>query len=156
MVLRNIGQGAARDISFEFSAPLESPESEDSLFIPPVNEQPYFARGLDYLAPGVEIPCLWGSMITLADFLRERGQDDGVVVTSRYSSLDGRQRYETRWTLNPLLMASRVSARRKGNNEIAEATEEIAASLGYVVDRWRNELRVSTEADRERRNEDRG
>jgi ABC-type nickel/cobalt efflux system permease component RcnA len=151
VVLRNIGQGAARDISFEFSAPMESPESVDNPFIPPVNEQPYFARGLDYLAPGAEIPCLWGSMIDLADFLRERGQNDGVIVTSRYGSLDGGQRYETRWTLNPLLMANRISARRKGIHEIAEATEEVAANVGYVVDRWRNELHASTEAEREGR-----
>jgi ABC-type oligopeptide transport system substrate-binding subunit len=59
VVVRNIGKGAARDITFQFSAPLESPESAaaHSLVIP-VNEQLYFQQGMDYLAPGAEILCL--------------------------------------------------------------------------------------------------
>jgi hypothetical protein len=38
-----------------------------------VNELPYFMNGIDYLAPGAERSTMWDSMITLKDFLEERG-----------------------------------------------------------------------------------
>lgn len=43
VVLRNIGKGAAKDITFEFSANMEAPESIDNPLWVPVNEQPYFS-----------------------------------------------------------------------------------------------------------------
>jgi hypothetical protein len=55
-VVRNIGRGAAKDIAFEFSAPLESSISDQEH--PEVishNELPYFQEGLNFLAPGAEI-----------------------------------------------------------------------------------------------------
>ncbi len=112
VVLRNIGKGAAKDITFEFSAPMESPQSADpGSLVKPVNEQPYFQRGMPFLAPGAEIRCLWGSMIDLAQFLRDRNLEDGITITSRYESLTG-DSYETPWTVNPLLIADRVSLER--------------------------------------------
>lgn len=108
VVLRNIGKGAAKDITFGFSAPLEMPRGNSNPDLIPVNEQPYFKRGMDYLAPGAEIPCFWGSMIELAPLLRERGLHDGITITSRYKSLTG-EPHKTEWTVNPLLMARRIS-----------------------------------------------
>jgi hypothetical protein len=55
VVLRNIGQGAAKDITFDFSAPMEIPEGANNPRVVPVNEQGYFKRGLDFLAPGAEL-----------------------------------------------------------------------------------------------------
>lgn len=148
VVVRNIGQGAAKDISFEFSSPMESPESVDPHnMVVAVSEQPYFVRGISYLAPGAEIRCLWGSMRNLADFLRQRMPEEGITVTSRYRSLAG-QLEETPWTVNPLLMASRLYTPNKGVNEVAEATEQLASDLRQVVDTWTGEFRVSTRADR--------
>lgn len=43
VVLRNIGKGAAKDITFDFSAPMEIPEGVNNTLLVPVNEQPYFA-----------------------------------------------------------------------------------------------------------------
>lgn len=60
VVLRNIGQGAAKDISFKFSDRMESPGSKQTSDILPISEQPYFKQGMDYLAPGAEIRCFWG------------------------------------------------------------------------------------------------
>jgi hypothetical protein len=145
VVVGNIGKGAARDITFQFSAPLESAESAapHSLVIP-VNEQPYFQQGMDYLAPGAEILCLWGSMINLAEFLRKRGLQDGTTVTSKYKSLTG-ESFETEWILNPLLIASRLSlGEGKGVKDIAEATEKIAEILSTPVSSIHGELRVTT------------
>jgi hypothetical protein len=56
VVVRNIGKGAAKDITFEFSAPMVSSLSQrEGSEIPPVNELEYFKRGIDFLAPGAEI-----------------------------------------------------------------------------------------------------
>jgi hypothetical protein len=112
IVVRNIGKGAAKNITFEFSDPIESPQSADPTSVMrPLNEQPYFQRGMPFLAPGAEIRCLWGSMIDLAQFLRDRNLEDGITITSRYESLTG-DSYETPWTVNPLLIADRVSLER--------------------------------------------
>jgi hypothetical protein len=153
VVVRNTGRGSAKNISFELSADLESPESADpNSLVQPVNQQPYFERGIDYLAPGAEITTLWGSMVNLAQFLRDRGLHDGITITSRYESLTG-EVWETEWTVNPLLMASRLNlgGSEKGPNEIAEAIEELSATLQGAVDARYGELRVSTYADRQSR-----
>jgi hypothetical protein len=107
LVVRNIGKGAAKDISFKFSAPIEVPEGTYNPIVVPVNEQPYFKRGMDYLAPGAEIPTFWGSMPTLAPYLRNKGLQDGVTITSHYRSLAG-EPHSTEWIVNPLLMESRL------------------------------------------------
>ena len=51
VVVRNVSQGAARDVSFELSASIESSEG----FV--VSELPHFKYGMDFLAPGGEISC---------------------------------------------------------------------------------------------------
>lgn len=154
VVVRNIGRGGAKDISFEFSAPLESRLSVDpNSMIGPVNEQPYFANGLDFLAPGAEISCLWDSMITLSPFLKQRGLQEGIKATSRYKSLLGEPN-ETEWTLNPLLVAGTVDlVEGKGIKEIAEATEEIADILNTPMSGRYGELQVTTEEERQRRDQ---
>ena len=112
LVIRNIGRGAAKNITFEFSAPIESPQSADpNSLVRPLNEQPYFQEGFDYMAPGMEYKCFWASMSDLPDLLRERGLQKGITITSRYEALTG-EPYETPWTVNPLLIADRVSLER--------------------------------------------
>ena len=105
IVVRNIGKGAAKNITFEFSDPIESPQSADPTSVMrPLNEQPFFQEGFDYRAPGREYKCFWASMRDLPQFLRDRGLQNGIRVTSRYEALSGKA-YETPWTINPLLMA---------------------------------------------------
>lgn len=152
VVVRNIGRGAARNISSQFSAPVESPESADphSLVVP-VNEQLYFKRGMDFLSPGAELPCLWGSMINLAPFLRERGLQDGITVTSKYESLLG-ESFENEWVLNPLLVASRTYlGGEKGVKEVAEAIEQVAEILSAPMDFVHGEVQVTTHEERQKR-----
>jgi hypothetical protein len=128
VVLRNIGQGAAKDITFEFSAPIEVPEGANNPYVIPVNEQGYFKRGMDFLAPGAELSTLWGSMPTLAPFMREQGLQDGVTITSRYKSLTG-EFYESVWTVNPLLVANRISTPEKTLKHVVESLDKISSKL---------------------------
>lgn len=150
VVLRNIGKGAAKDITFDFSAPMEIPEGVNNPLMVPFNDQLYFAQGLDYLAPGAEISCLWGSMPTLAPFLRKQELHNGVTITSRYKSLGGEQ-YETEWTVNPLLMAGRLSTPEVGTKDLVEAVNQLASDLDQVVSYHYNELQASTESERQQR-----
>ena len=55
VVISNIGRGDAKDITFEFSAPVESSVSyrRDSEVIP-LSELPHFKKALSFLAPGAE------------------------------------------------------------------------------------------------------
>jgi len=117
VVISNIGRGAAENITFEFSAPMESSVSfqRDSEVVP-LSELPHFRDGLNYLAPGAEIATVWDSHANLVPLLREMELHDGITITSRYESLTG-EPYETIWTVNPLLMPGNLYAAE------SEATE---------------------------------
>jgi len=148
LVVRNVGKGAAKDILFDFSAPVEAPEGANNQYWVPLNEQGYFAQGMNFLSPGAEIPNFWGTMRTLPTFLEERGLENGIKITSRYKSLEGRP-HESELTVNPILMRDRLSTPEKGISEIAEATEQLAQNLNQVVSPWHGELQVSTDSERE-------
>ena len=51
VAIRNVSEGAARDITFEFSAPVENSNG----FV--ISDLPYFRDGLDFLPPQGEINC---------------------------------------------------------------------------------------------------
>ncbi len=117
VVVSNIGRGAAENVTFEFSAPLENSVSyqRDSEVVP-VSELLHFRDGLNYLAPGAEISAVWDYHANLVPLLREMGLQNGIAVTSRYESLTG-ESYETLWTINPLLMPGGLYASESGATE---------------------------------------
>ena len=96
LLVRNVQGGAAREIDFSFSAPVESSDG----FV--VSELPYFKEGLDFLEPGGEVSCYWDSLGSLIPLLKEKGLTDGIVVTVKYYSLGGKS-YTNQWRVNPLL-----------------------------------------------------
>ncbi len=55
VVVRNIGKGAAKKITFSFSAPMVVSSNRGRIDSRPLNESAYFKDGLDFLAPGAEI-----------------------------------------------------------------------------------------------------
>jgi hypothetical protein len=155
IVVRNIGKGAAKDITFDFSGPLASPASEDpNTDMVPVSELPFFAQGVDFLAPDTEIRFFWGSMITLGPFLKERGLQDGITITSRYKSLAD-EPYETKWIVNPLLVWGRGYIREEGIKDLIKVVSDMQKDFHRVVSIADNELRVSTESEREERRRNR-
>ncbi len=96
LVVRNLGWGAAKDIAFAFSEPIE--DSTDFI----VSELPYFQEGMSFLGPGEEIACAWDNLDNLTASLREKGHKRGIVATVRYEDLAG-ESYETEWRINPLI-----------------------------------------------------
>lgn len=133
VVVRNIGRGAAKDVTFEFSSPLVSSMSnrEGSEGVP-LNELPYFKEGIEFLAPGAEIRAFWDSYTGLFPLLQENGLQNGITITSRYKSTADKP-YETRWTINPLRVSGTPQVKRRGEHEIAKAVESISKDIHRVV-----------------------
>ena len=96
MAIRNVSEGAARDIEFGFSAPIESSNG----FVVP--DLPYFKYGLDFLPPNGEITCYWDELDSLLPFLESKDLQNGIHVTVRYKDLSG-DSYHSQWRLNPFL-----------------------------------------------------
>jgi len=63
VVVRNIGHGIAKNITFEFSAPLQSTSGFDII------ELPYFKNGINFMAPQTDLPTVWdwGTLRNLVD-----------------------------------------------------------------------------------------
>lgn len=96
LIVQNVGQGPAKDISFEFSAPVES---SDGLVL---SELPFFDEGLTSLAPGAKIGCYWDTLDNLLPLIKEGRIASDITVTVRYKDLNLRP-LEHEWDINPRL-----------------------------------------------------
>ncbi len=121
IVVRNFTKAPAKEVSFEFSAPVVAP---DGLV---VSDLPYLKRGLPFLEPEGQISHPWGRLPDLAPVLRERGLEDGIRVTTSYKDLAG-ESYETEWTLDPLLFEGSGIGSSKSMTELVDAVEKISGS----------------------------
>ena len=118
VVIRNVSEGAARDITFEFSAPLEN----SSGFV--LSDLPYFRDGLDFLPPQGEINCYWDNLDSLIPFLEKRDLQAGIYVLVRYKDLSGAS-YESSWKLNPSLYKDTGIVRRTSMKDLVRAVERL-------------------------------
>lgn len=118
VAIRNVSEGAARDISFEFSAPIESSNG----FV--ISDLPYFKNGLDFLPPQGEINCYWDELDSLLPYLEEKSLLNGIQVTVRYRDLSGVS-YESQWRLNPFLYKDTRLVKRKGMGDLVKAVERL-------------------------------
>lgn len=130
IVVRNIGAGAAKDITFEFSAPLESTGGWD------ITELPYFRNGINFMAPHTDLASVWDSYGNVVQTLRERGLTQGITITSRYRDLQG-ENYETEWTINPLLLEGSGYSDYKGYEDHVQALEDEARAVERVASELR-------------------
>jgi hypothetical protein len=121
VVIRNVSEGAARDIEFEFSAPIESSNG----FV--VSDLPYFKYGLDFLPPNGEITSYWDELDSLLPYLESKNLQNGIHVTVRYRDLSDAL-YQSQWRLNPFLYKDTRLVRRKGMGDLVNAVERMARS----------------------------
>lgn len=128
IVVRNMSEGAAKEISFEFSAPVQS--SDGTI----VSELSYFRDGLDFLAPGAEISCYWDHLDSLLPLLKENGLEGGITVTTRYKDLAG-ESYQTEWTLNPYIYRDGRYVQCKGVADVARSLEKFSGELSASLKR---------------------
>ena len=117
VVVRNFAKAPAKEVTFEFSAPVESPGGTV------LSELPYFEKGLPFLEPEGEVSCYWGSMPALLSLLNEKGLEDGIRVTTTYKDLAS-ESYESEWTLNPLLFDGAPIEASRGMDDLVKIPEE--------------------------------
>ncbi len=128
VVVRNVGEGSAKGIEFDFSVPLVNSTG----FI--LSETNYFKRGVDVLGSGEEIRSLWDAFNDLVPVLRERGLEEGIAVTVRYRDL-AEETYENEWTLNPLRYEDEhLVGGYKGMDALVEVVEKIAGDVEALVE----------------------
>ena len=124
-MVRNIGNGAAKDISFEFSAPLQTTSGQD------ITEMPYFEHGINFMAPQTDRVAVWDSYQNVVQNLRDKGLTEGITITSKYRDLNG-EYYETEWTINPLLLEGSGYSEYKGYEDEVQALEDQARALKKI------------------------
>ena len=125
IVVRNIGHGIAKNITFGFSAPLETTSGHD------ITELPYFRNGINFMAPQTDLPAVWDSYHNVVKNLREKGLTEGITITSYYEDRQG-ERYETSWTINPLLLEGSGYSEYKGYEDEVQALEDQARALEKI------------------------
>jgi hypothetical protein len=113
LVVYNVGSGPARDISFEFSAPVVDSDG----FV--LSDLPIFRRGLAALAPGSRITCYWDRLDALLFMLREQELADHIRVITRYRDLTG-DSYETRWDIEPAVYEGIRNVERKDMTDLVD------------------------------------
>lgn len=125
IVVRNIGHGMAKNITFDFSAPLESSNGAD------VTELPYFKHGINFMAPNTDLAAVWDSYQNVVKTLRDKGLTEGITITSKYEDRKG-ESYETEWTINPLLLEGSGYSEYKGFEDQVQALEDQARALEKI------------------------
>jgi hypothetical protein len=125
IVVRNIGNGMAKNITFEFSAPLESTSGHD------ITELPYFKHGINFMAPQTDLPAVWDSYQNVVQNLRAKGLTSGITITSKYEDRNG-EPYETEWTINPLLLEGSGYSDYKGYEDEVQALQDQARAMEKI------------------------
>jgi hypothetical protein len=142
IVVRNIGHGMAKNITFEFSAPIETTSGED------ITELPYFKHGINFMAPQTDIASVWDSYQNVVQNLRAKGLMEGITITSRYEDRNG-ESYETAWTINPLLLEGSGYSEYKGYEDEVQALEDQARALERIAGDIRQAISHRHEDERE-------
>jgi hypothetical protein len=142
IVVRNIGHGMAKNITFEFSAPIETTSGED------ITELPYFKHGINFMAPQTDIASVWDSYQNVVQNLRAKGLMEGITITSRYEDRNG-ESYETAWTINPLLLEGSGYLEYKGYEDEVQALEDQARALERIAGDIRQAINHRHEDERE-------
>jgi hypothetical protein len=142
IVVRNIGHGMAKNITFEFSAPIETTSGED------ITELPYFKHGINFMAPQTDIASVWDSYQNVVQNLRAKGLTEGITITSRYEDRNG-ESYETAWTINPLLLEGSGYSEYKGYEDEVQALEDQARALERIAGDIRQAISHRHEDERE-------
>jgi hypothetical protein len=125
IVVRNIGHGVARNITFRFSAPLESTSGHD------ITELPYFRNGINFMALQTSLPAVWDSYQNVVKNLKDKGLTEGITITSYYEDRQG-ERYETTWTINPLLLEGSGYSDYKGYEDEVQALQDQARAMEKI------------------------
>lgn len=119
-VVRNVGGGPAKEICFDFSAPIKSSTG----FV--LSDLYYLSQGMEFLGPESEMRCLWDDLNSLTDVLRDQGLHHGIRVEVSYKDLRG-ESFRDVYEVNPLLYEGIRNADRKDMEDLVEAVEKLSS-----------------------------
>ena len=136
IVVRNIGNGTAKNITFDCSAPLESTSGYD------ITELRSFKHGINFMAPQTDLPAVWDSYQNVVQNLRDKGLTQGITITSKYEDRNG-EPYETEWTINPLLLEGSGYSDYKGYEDEVQALQDQAKAMEKISEELK-ELKEAT------------
>ncbi len=119
IIVQNVGQGPAKDITFEFSAPVESSDG----FV--ISDLPFFEEGLTSLAPGAKIACYWDTLDNLLPAIKEGRIASDITVKVRYKDLNLKPR-EHEWDVNPRLYEGIRNVDYSGITDLVDVTRKIS------------------------------
>lgn len=117
LVVRNVGGGPAKNISFDFSANIKASTG----FV--LTDLFYLRDGMDFLGPGGEIRCLWDDMASLEETLKDDGLHDGIRVYVHYEGMSG-DTYHSDYGINPLLYQGIRNPDTKDMDDLVELLDE--------------------------------
>jgi hypothetical protein len=117
LVVRNVTAGSSRDITFEFSTPIDDSDG----FV--ISDLRYYKDGVDFLGPDEHIACVWGPIEPLAASLRKKGLHEGITV--RVSKDLGEESYQTERRITPLLYEGNRPVPRQDLEVLLLALEKI-------------------------------
>lgn len=125
LVIMNTGGGPAKNISFEFSDQLESPDG----FV--ISEMRYLKEGTESLAPKSGIACQWGNMEEVIASMKERGLTQGITVSVNYQDLVGKN-YSSGWNINPTLYDGNRDIASRGMVALVDTMEGVSDTLNRI------------------------
>jgi hypothetical protein len=68
--------------------------------------------------------------------LRAKGLTEGITITSKYEDRKG-ESYETKWTIDPLLLEGSGYSEYKGYEDQVQAPEDQPRALKRISEAWR-------------------
>ena len=120
LVVQNFTSAPAKEISFNFSAPI----ADSSGFV--LSDLPFFKEGLPFLEPEAQITHYWDHLSNLVPMFKEKGLEDGIKVNTSYKDLAG-ESYETEWTIHPLLFEGDHRIQRsEGMNDLVNVVKGLS------------------------------
>jgi [ribosomal protein S5]-alanine N-acetyltransferase len=127
LVVMNTGSGPAKNISFEFSDPIQSPDG----FV--ISDMRYLAEGMESLAPKSGIACQWGDMDGIISSMKEQGLTQGIAVSVSYEDLVGKS-YNSGWNVNPTLYEGNRDVTSRDMVALVDTMEGVSDTLHRISD----------------------
>jgi hypothetical protein len=76
---------------------------------------------------------VWDSYQNVVANLRDKGLTEGITITSYYEDRQG-ERYETEWTINPLLLEGSGYSDYKGYEDEVQALQDQARAMERIAE----------------------
>lgn len=125
LVVMNTGGGPAKNIAFEFSEPLQSPDG----FV--ISDMRYLKEGMESLAPKSGIACQWGDIDGVISSMKEQGLTQGITVSVSYEDLVGKS-YDSGWNVNPTLYEGNRDVTSRDMVALVDTMEGVSDTLARI------------------------